>query len=92
MEVAAENEGVLQNPATDVLFDKFDDSSLNFLLRVWTSRYIQKPGVLKSQLYYAIHKKFKEHDIEIPYPQRDLHIRSDYRDSTPKVPEEDTTS
>ncbi len=78
LEVAADNEGVLKNPAPDVLFDEFADSSLNFLLRVWTNRYIQKPGVLKSQLYYAIHKKFKENNIEIPYPQRDLHLRSGF--------------
>ncbi|MFN3555577.1 MAG: mechanosensitive ion channel family protein [Bacteroidales bacterium] len=78
LEVAKENDGVLQSPPPDVLFDEFADSSLNFLLRVWTTRYIQKPGVLKSQLYFAIHRKFKEHDIEIPYPQRDLHLRSGF--------------
>jgi small-conductance mechanosensitive channel len=77
-EVAMENEGVLTSPLPDVLFDDFADSAMVFLLRVWTTRYIQKPGVLKSQLYYAIHKKFKEHNIEIPYPQRDLHLRSGF--------------
>lgn len=75
-EVAADNEGVLKTPSPDVLFDDFADSAMVFILRVWTTRYIQKPGVLKSQLYYAIHKKFKEHNIEIPYPQRDLHIKT----------------
>jgi small-conductance mechanosensitive channel len=74
--VAAENEGVLKTPSPDVLFDDFADSAMVFILRVWTTRYIQKPGVLKSQLYYAIHKKFKENNIEIPYPQRDVHIKS----------------
>ncbi|WMJ75429.1 mechanosensitive ion channel [Cytophagaceae bacterium ABcell3] len=76
LEVAHENSGVLQSPAPDVLFDKFNDSSLDFTLRVWTSMYVQSPSVLKSNLYYAIAKKFKEHQIEIPYPQRDLHIKS----------------
>jgi small-conductance mechanosensitive channel len=75
-EVAADNEGVLKTPSPDVLFDDFADSAMVFILRVWTTRYIQKPGVLKSQLYYAIHKKFKENNIEIPYPQRDLHIKT----------------
>lgn len=78
MEVATQNEGVLNSPAPDVLFDEFADSSLNFILRVWTSRYTQKPLMLKSQLYYAIHKKFKENNIEIPYPQRDLHLVSGF--------------
>ncbi len=77
-EVAAENDGVLSSPAPDVLFEEFADSSLNFILRVWTSRYTQKPLVLKSQLFYAIHKKFKENNIEIPYPQRDLHLVSGF--------------
>lgn len=77
-EVAAENDGVLNSPSPDVLFDDFADSAMVFILRVWTTRYIQKPGVLKSQLFYAIHKKFKEHNIEIPYPQRDLHLKSSF--------------
>ena len=78
MEVALENDGVLKTPPPDVQFHEFGDSSLNFLLRVWTSKYIQRRGYLQSQLYYAIHKKFKEHNIEIPYPQRDLHLRSGF--------------
>ncbi|SNS63766.1 Mechanosensitive ion channel [Belliella buryatensis] len=76
LEVAIKNEGVLKTPAPDVLFDEFGDSSLNFYLRVWTSEYISKPKVLKSQLYYEIFKKFNEEGIEIPFPQRDIHIIS----------------
>jgi len=75
LEVAGENEGVLKNPSPDVLFDNYGDSSLNFNLRVWTSRYIDRPGVLKSQLYYEIFKRFKEAGVEIPFPQRDVHIK-----------------
>jgi len=78
VEVALENDAVLKTPPPDVQFLEFGDSSLNFLLRVWTSKFIQRRGYLKSQLYYAIHKKFKEHNIEIPYPQRDLHLRSGF--------------
>ena len=78
VEVALENDGVLKTPPPDVQFFEFGDSSLNFLLRVWTSKFIQRPGFLKSQINFAIHKKFKEHNIEIPYPQRDLHLRSGF--------------
>jgi small-conductance mechanosensitive channel len=77
LEVAYANEGILKNPHPDVLFDSFGDSSLNFNLRVWTLEYMDRPGVLRSQLYYAIFEKFKEMNIEIPFPQRDLHIVSD---------------
>jgi small-conductance mechanosensitive channel len=76
IEVADMNPGVTQDPRPDVLFDEFGDSSLNFILRVWTSDYSDKPRVLKSQLYYEIFRKFKENNIEIPYPQRDVHIKS----------------
>ena len=75
LDVAGENEGVLKNPGPDVLFNDYGDSSLNFNLRVWTSRYIDRPGVLKSQLYYEIFKRFKEAGVEIPFPQRDVHIK-----------------
>lgn len=78
LEVANVNPGVLQKPPPDVLFDNFGDSSLNFNLRVWTDEYSDKPKVLKSQLYYAIFKKFKEHGVEIPFPQRDLHLKSGF--------------
>jgi len=76
MQVADENSGVLKNPSTMVLFDEFGDSSLNFHLRVWTTDYINRPNILKSQLYFAIFKKFREAGIEIPFPQRDLHFKS----------------
>jgi small-conductance mechanosensitive channel len=76
LEVATENSGVLKEPKSDVLFDKFGESSLVFNLRVWTRDFINRPGVLKSQLYYAIFDKFKEHGIKIPFPQRDIHFKS----------------
>lgn len=74
LQVAQANPGVLDNPKPDVLFESFGDSYLDLSLRVWTMEYIDRPGVLRSQLYYAIFKKFREEGIEIPYPQRDLHL------------------
>lgn len=41
----------------------------------WTRDYIDRPGVRKSQLYYAIIREFREQAVEIPDPQRDVHIR-----------------
>ncbi len=76
LEVAEKHPGVMKQPPPDVLFQEFGDSSLIFVLRVWTREYTSRPGVLRSELNYAISKKFKEHGIEIPFPQRDLHIRS----------------
>lgn len=76
LEVADNEEGVLKDPKPDVLFSEFGDSSINFNLRIWTSSYITTPGMLKSKLYFEIFKKFKENNIEIPFPQRDLHIKN----------------
>ncbi|WP_186757471.1 mechanosensitive ion channel family protein [Echinicola salinicaeni] len=78
MEVASNNEGVLNKPSPDVLFTDYGDNSINFNLRVWTSDYINRPNVLKSQLYYEIFKRFNEEGIEIPFPQRDLHLKSGF--------------
>jgi small-conductance mechanosensitive channel len=76
LEVAASHQGVLKSPPPDVIFTEFGDSSLDFDLRVWTSDYITKPKILQSDLNFAIRKTFKERGIEIPFPQRDIHLRS----------------
>lgn len=76
LEVAAANPNVLNSPAPDVILLEFGDSALQFELRVWTIKLINRPSLLKSQLYYAIYKTFKDNQIEIPYPQRDLHIKN----------------
>ncbi len=76
LDVAEKNPDVLKTPAPEVLFKEYGDSSLNFDLMIWTSTYISKPKMLTSQLYFSIFEKFKEHNVEIPFPQRDLHIRS----------------
>ncbi|MFQ5587751.1 MAG: mechanosensitive ion channel family protein [Nitrospiria bacterium] len=81
-EVAAEHPGILKNPEPQVLLDEFGDSALNFLLRVWTDTYTDNPLVLRSEINYLIFKKLKAHDIEIPFPQRDLHLKSGFTRET----------
>ncbi|GAA5027634.1 mechanosensitive ion channel protein MscS [Marivirga lumbricoides] len=76
IEVAKKHSGVLNYPEPDLWFDEYGDSSLNFNLIIWTSEFIQRPNALKSQLYYEIFKTFAKNNVEIPFPQRDLHIRS----------------
>ncbi len=76
LETALANPNVLKDPAPDVIFTDYGDNSLNFTLRVWTVEHTHTPQILKSDLYFAIFRLFKEHTIELPFPQRDLHIRS----------------
>lgn len=75
LEIASDNPGVLKSPKPDVLFSEYADSAMIFNLRVWTREYINRPGVLKSQLYYEVARRFREEGIEIPLPQRDVHIK-----------------
>ncbi|WP_258105551.1 mechanosensitive ion channel family protein [Marinoscillum sp. MHG1-6] len=74
--VAKDNPHVLDNPESTVLFDEYGDSSINFYLAVWTTTHTDKPRVLKSELYFEIFKRFGEEGVEIPFPQRDIHIIS----------------
>jgi small-conductance mechanosensitive channel len=76
LRVASEHPDVLQNPKPDVIFIGFGESSLDFELRVWTIRRVQTPQILKSELYFPIFRAFGENGIEIPFPQRDLHLKS----------------
>lgn len=58
-----------------VLFRSFGDSALLFELRVFISD-VSKVFVVLSELNFEIDRKFREHHIQIPFPQRDLHVRS----------------
>jgi len=74
-EVAEEHPDILSTPRPDVLFVSFGDSSWNMKLRVWIPD-PRRHWRIRSQLNSAIVKKFREYNIEIPFPQRDLHVRS----------------
>ena len=72
----AENPHTLKDPAPSVFFGGFGDSALNFELVVWSSEMSNRPRRYRSELNFAIERKLREAGIEIPFPQRDLHIRS----------------
>ncbi len=76
LEVGRENADVLTEPQPKVWFRSFGESSLNFELLVWNTSLVHRKGQFISDLNFAIHKKLKENGIEIPFPQRDLHIRT----------------
>jgi small-conductance mechanosensitive channel len=64
------------DPKPTVLFDEFGDSSLNFTVNFYVDDafIVQR---IKSDLRFEIDKKFRENNISIPFPQRDLHIYKD---------------
>lgn len=76
IEAAAEDPHTLDDPAPSVFFVEFGSSSLNFELVAWSDEMSHRPRRYQSDLNFAIDKKFREAGIEIPFPQRDLNIRS----------------
>lgn len=58
----------------------FGESSLDFSLVFWIPDPVQRP-VVESDLRYAIDAAFRAEGIEIPFPQRDLHLRSGWEGS-----------
>ncbi|PKL87328.1 MAG: mechanosensitive ion channel protein MscS [Ignavibacteriae bacterium HGW-Ignavibacteriae-2] len=74
-EIAVQNAEVLESPEPEVHLKTFGDSSWNMHLRVWIPN-PKRFHYVRSELNCAIVRKFKEHNIEIPFPQRDIHIRS----------------
>lgn len=75
LEVAAADKMTIERPAPLVRFREFGSSSLDFELRVWIRDPWAVPAV-RSDLLFAIWYALKARGIEIPFPQRDLHIRS----------------
>ena len=66
---------VSKNRPISVRFEEFGESALNFSVYFWAYR-SWDVEVLKSDIRFAINKAFKENGVTIPFPQRDLHIKS----------------
>jgi potassium-dependent mechanosensitive channel len=75
MEAAASVEQVLTAPPPRAHFSGFGDSSLDFEIRVWITEPHNHPQI-RSKINFAIDASFRKHNIEIPFPQRDLRLRS----------------
>src|SRR5213596_1655567 len=76
--LAAEREhsATLSDPEPTAYLEKFGNSTIDFKLVVWSSEMSARPSRYRSDLNFAIVEKFREAKIEMPFPQRDLHIRS----------------
>jgi len=73
-EAAREESRILENPPPNVLVKGFGDSSVDIEIRIWIRD--PKNGVsnIKSAILLRVWDKFHEHGVEIPYPQRDVHL------------------
>ena len=73
-EVAAASEDVLTSPEPSPIFTGFGDSSLDFQLRFWIAEADQILHV-RSKILQRIDQRFREEGLEIPFPQRDVHLK-----------------
>src|SRR5205823_6437108 len=72
---AREHPATLNDPPPNAYLEKFGDSTIDFEVIAWSERMSYKPRRFKSELNFLIEKHLREAGVEIPNPQRDLHIR-----------------
>lgn len=75
LEVVDQHPDILDEPDPQVFFMEFGDSSLDFEVRCWIP-YPEIRFKVKSDMNYRIYEALNENNIEIPFPQHDLHLRS----------------
>lgn len=76
LNVARSNAEVIRHPSPLVRFVNFGDSSLDFELHFWSSEFIRIEDV-KSEMRFKIDQAFRENNITIPFPQRDIWLKKD---------------
>ena len=76
LEAAANTPRILKDPAPVCHLQEFGDNSVNLEIRFWIDDPMNGRANVVSGLLLKIWDSFHEHNIEIPYPQRDLHLRS----------------
>jgi len=75
-DIARKHSEVLPDPPPTAVVRTFGDSSINFLLRVSSFSAINHPWAFQSDLMIEIARVFAQEKIELPFPQRDIHVRS----------------
>jgi small-conductance mechanosensitive channel len=73
--VSDEHGEVCRTPEPRVRFRRFGESSLDFELLCWINQPVDR-GRISHELHCAVYKAFRDAEIEIPFPQRDLHVRN----------------
>ena len=76
IEVALESDFCLKDPQTRCCMVEFSNSSVNFILYFGCLMWQLEWLFAKSEIMFKIWDKFKEHNIEIPFPQRDVNFRN----------------
>ncbi len=75
LQILTEHPKILEDPAPSVTFDMFGDSALNITIRAYLACMDDRLSTI-NELYETIHERFQQVGIEIPFPQRDVHLRT----------------
>ncbi len=73
VDIASKNQRVMDEPAPAAYFMSFGDSALEVMLIAWVSDYREKFSIT-DEINLAIQKRFAQEGIQIPFPQRDVHL------------------
>jgi small-conductance mechanosensitive channel len=73
---AADTSRILKDPQPGFLITGFGDNAINLEVQVWINDPQHGLGSVKSALLWGIWRRFREQGIEMPYPQRDVHLKS----------------
>ena len=76
LEAAAVTKRILKDPGPSCHLSSFGDNAVNLELRVWIDDPQNGLGSVKSDLQWGIWRRFREHGIEMPFPQRDVYLKS----------------
>ena len=76
LEAAAATKRVLKDPQPSLRLMGFGDNAINLELRIWINDPQHGIHSVKSELFWGIWQRFRDHGIEIPYPQRDVYLKS----------------
>ncbi len=76
LEAALSCDRVLKSPPPTVWLDQYGESSVDFIIHVWITDPEAGIGNVKSEVLKKLWHLFQEHDIEIPFPQRDINLRA----------------
>jgi len=73
LDIANSHPHLIKNPPPKVIFKNFGDSALDFKL-IFTYNNGFRVNLIESDIRFLVHKKFKENNIEIPFPQAVVHL------------------
>lgn len=76
MEVAGEESNVAKDPVPSIRLKEFGSSAIVFELVIWTSKLMQRQGMMRSRINMAVYKKFNENGISMPLPQLDVKVKA----------------